>query len=76
MPTLRGLHQVVSEKEKYLCEDILEAMPPRRHRERLVANTTMEEEMRQLRARLDAMEETQRRAPETGDVSDVESENP
>jgi hypothetical protein len=36
----------------------------------------MEEEMRQLRARLDAMETTQRRAPETGDVSDAESENP
>jgi hypothetical protein len=51
-------------------------MPSRRHRERPVANATMEEEMRQLRARLDAMEATQRRAPETGDVSDTESENP
>jgi hypothetical protein len=35
----------------------------------------MEEEMRQLRARLDAMETTQRRAPEAGDVSEDESEN-
>jgi len=51
-------------------------MSPRRHRERYVANAAMEEEMRQLRARLDAMETIQRRAPYTGDVSDVESENP
>jgi hypothetical protein len=50
-------------------------MPPRRRRERPVVNATMEEEMRQLRARLDAMETTQRRAPEAGDVSDDESEN-
>jgi hypothetical protein len=50
-------------------------MPPRRCRERPVVNATMEEEMRQLRARLDAMETTQRRAPETGDVSEAESED-
>jgi hypothetical protein len=30
--------------------------------------------MRELRARLDAMETTQRRAPDVGDISDVESE--
>jgi hypothetical protein len=35
----------------------------------------MEEEMRQLRARLDAMETTQRRAPDVGDVSEAESED-
>jgi hypothetical protein len=45
-------------------------MPPRRHR----ANAEMEEEMRRLRMRLDAMETTQRRAPDTGDVSEAESE--
>jgi hypothetical protein len=44
--------------------------------ERPIANATMEEEMRQIHARLYAMEEMQRREPETGDVSDVESENP
>jgi hypothetical protein len=67
---------VVSKKEKFVCEDILEAMPPRRCKERLVANATMEEEMRQLRARLYAMEEMQMRELDIGDVSDVESENP
>ena len=30
--------------------------------------------MREISARLDAMETTQRRAPDAGDVSDVESE--
>jgi hypothetical protein len=35
----------------------------------------MGEEMRKLRARLDAMETTQRRAPEVGDVSEAESED-
>jgi hypothetical protein len=50
-------------------------MPPRRCRERPVVNAAMEEEMRQLRARLDAMETTQRRAPEVGDVSEAESED-
>jgi hypothetical protein len=49
-------------------------MPPRRLKERLVVNTTMEEEMRQLRARLDAMETAQRRAPNVGDVSESENE--
>jgi hypothetical protein len=34
----------------------------------------MEEEMRRLRMRLDAMETTQRRAPDIGDVSEAESE--
>jgi hypothetical protein len=35
----------------------------------------MGEEMRQLHARLDAMETTQRRAPEVGDISEDESED-
>jgi hypothetical protein len=49
-------------------------MPPRRHRDRPVPNPIMEEEMRQLHARLDAMETTQRRAPDVGDVNEDESE--
>jgi hypothetical protein len=43
---LRGLHQVVLKKEKSLCEGILETMPPRGCKERLVSNAAMEEEMR------------------------------
>jgi hypothetical protein len=39
-----------------------------------VVNATMEEEMRQLSARLDAME-AQRRVHEVGDVSEAESEH-
>jgi hypothetical protein len=49
-------------------------MPPRRCRERPVVNASMEAEMRQLHARLDAMEPTQRIAPKDGDVSEDESE--
>jgi hypothetical protein len=49
-------------------------MPPRR-RERDMPDPAVEREMRELRARLDAMETTQRRATDTGDVSEVESEN-
>jgi hypothetical protein len=49
-------------------------MPPRRHRDRPVANPTMEEEMRRLCARLDAMETAQRRAPDAGDINEDESE--
>jgi hypothetical protein len=49
-------------------------MPPRRRRDKLVANSTMEEEMRKFRAILDAMETTQRREPDAGDVSEAESE--
>jgi hypothetical protein len=30
--------------------------------------------MREIRARLEAMEEAQRRAPDAGDISDAESE--
>jgi hypothetical protein len=49
-------------------------MPPRRRGERPVENPAMEQEMRQLRARLDAMETTQRREPDVGDISEAESE--
>jgi hypothetical protein len=48
-------------------------MPPRR-REPPLANRVVEREMRELRARLETMEATQRRAPDVGDVSDAESE--
>jgi hypothetical protein len=49
-------------------------MPPRRCVDPPVANRAMEREMRELRARLDAMEITQRRVPDVGDVSEVEME--
>jgi hypothetical protein len=49
-------------------------MLPRRCAEPHVENRVVEREMRELRARLDAMETTQRRAPDVGDVSDAESE--
>jgi hypothetical protein len=45
-------------------------MSPRRRGE----NAEMEEEMRRIRMRLDAMETSQRRATEDGDVSEAESE--
>jgi hypothetical protein len=48
-------------------------MPPRR-REMPLANRAVEREMRELHARSETMEEAQRRAPDIGDVSDVESE--
>jgi hypothetical protein len=59
----------------FVCKEYIEVMPPRRRRERSVFNESTEEEMRQLRARLDTMEIKKRRAPEAGYVSDVESEN-
>jgi hypothetical protein len=49
-------------------------MPPRRRGEPPLANRAVEREMRELRARLEAMEAAQRRAPDAGDVSDAESE--
>jgi hypothetical protein len=49
-------------------------MPPRRHRDGPMVNATMVEEMRQLRARLDAMETMQRRAPNAGDANESENE--
>jgi hypothetical protein len=50
-------------------------MSPRRRVERPIANPVVEREMRELRARLDAMETTQRKAPDVGDVIDAESED-
>jgi hypothetical protein len=50
-------------------------MPPRRYMESPVANPTMEQEMRHLRVRLDAMETMQRTTPEGGDISETEGED-
>jgi hypothetical protein len=49
-------------------------MSPRRRVEPPVANKDMEREMRELPARLNAMETTQRRAPNAGDFSEAEIE--
>jgi hypothetical protein len=57
------------EKRKYFS-----AMPPRR-RDRPMPDPAVEREMRELRARLDAMETTQRRTVNIGDISEAESEN-
>jgi hypothetical protein len=48
-------------------------MPPRR-RDPPLANRVVEREMREFHGRMEAMEATQRRAPDIGDVSDAESE--
>jgi hypothetical protein len=51
------------------------AMPPRRRdRPMEMSDPAVEMEMRELRARLDAMETTQRHTV-TGDISEAESEN-
>jgi hypothetical protein len=50
-------------------------MPPRRRVDPPVANRAMEREMRELCVRLDAMETTQRRTPDVGDVSEAEIKN-
>jgi hypothetical protein len=49
-------------------------MPPRR-RDRPMPDPTVEREMCELRARLDAMETTQRCTVDAGDISEAESEN-
>jgi hypothetical protein len=49
-------------------------MPPRRRVEKPLANQAVEMEMRELRARLEAMEATQRRVHDTRDVNDAKSE--
>jgi hypothetical protein len=49
-------------------------MPPRR-REREMPDPAVEREMHELRARLDAMETTQRHTVDAGDISEDESEN-
>jgi hypothetical protein len=49
-------------------------MPPRK-RERPMPDLAVEREMCELCARLDAMERTQRRTVDAGDISEAESEN-
>jgi hypothetical protein len=49
-------------------------MPPTR-RDMKIPNPTVEREMHELRARLDAMETTQRCTIDIGDISEAESEN-
>jgi hypothetical protein len=48
-------------------------MPRRRHRDKPVANPSVEEEMRRLCARIYSMETAQRREPHAGDISEAES---
>jgi len=50
-------------------------MSPRRRQERYIPDPSMERYMRELCARLDAMETTQGQTPNTGDISEAESEN-
>jgi hypothetical protein len=49
-------------------------MPPRR-RDRPMPDPAVEREMRELRARLDAMETSQRRTVDTGDIREADNEN-
>jgi chromatin segregation and condensation protein Rec8/ScpA/Scc1 (kleisin family) len=46
-----------------------------RRRDRKIPDPAREREMRELCARLDAMETTQRRTIDVGDINEVESEN-
>jgi hypothetical protein len=48
---------------------------PQRRRDRPIPDLAMEREMHELCARLDAMETSQRHIFNTGDISEVESEN-
>jgi hypothetical protein len=52
----------------------VEAMPPRIRTGPPIENRVVGREVRELRARLEAMEAMQRRTPTTEDVSDAESE--
>jgi hypothetical protein len=52
----------------------INTMPLRRLVDPPIENRAMEREMRELKARLDAMETTQRRAPDARDVSDADNE--
>jgi hypothetical protein len=52
----------------------ISTMSPRRCVEPPVANIAMETYMRELRARMDAMETTKRRASDAGDINDAENE--
>jgi hypothetical protein len=58
-------------------EEYFSAMPREmtRRRDRPMPDPAVEREMRELRARLDAMETTQRHTVDTGDISEAESEN-
>jgi hypothetical protein len=57
------------------CVDRLKTMPPRGRQERAMPNPVVEREMREICARLDAMETTQRHIVDVGDVSEAEREN-
>jgi hypothetical protein len=48
---------------------------PLRRRDRPMPDLAVEREMHELHARLDAMETTQRRTIDTGDISEADSEN-
>jgi hypothetical protein len=48
---------------------------PLRRRDIPMSDPIVEREMRELRARLDAMETTQRRTVDAGNISEAESEN-
>jgi hypothetical protein len=50
-------------------------MLPRRRQDRPMPNRAVEREMRELRARLDAMETTQKRIVDVGDVSEAKRKN-
>jgi hypothetical protein len=67
--------RVVSEKNTELTsvgrKINVSTMSPRRRVDPPVANRAMERDMRELHARLDAMETTQRRVPDVGDVSEA-----
>jgi hypothetical protein len=52
----------------------MSTMLPIRHVEPPIENKAMEREIRELRARLDAMETTQRRAPDARDINDAKNE--
>jgi hypothetical protein len=69
---------VVSEPKRtqiLLCEGgPVIIMPLRRCVELPIVNRVVEMEMRELCARLEAMEAVQRREPDVGDISEVESE--
>ena len=50
-------------------------MPLRRHQERPMPDPTVEREMKEIHARFDAMETTQRHIVDVGYISEAESEN-
>jgi hypothetical protein len=65
------LHQNRSSKRSrlILTRGSVSTMPPKR-----CVELPLEREMREMCTRLDAMEKAQRRAPDVGDVSEVENE--